>query len=72
MTMKVSPKSAMCSTLRVPIPKKHVSHSLNSLKRIMWGTTVIKGDTRSLDYSSCKVGPRGFLHRCFEVGFYTI
>ena len=36
-----------------------MSHNLNSLKGVIWGiiygTTigVIKGDTRSLDYSSC-------------------
>ena len=38
-----------------------MSHYINSLKGIIygniWGTaiTVIKGDTRSLDYSSCSV-----------------
>ena len=43
--------------------KPYMSHSLNSLKGIIWGTTigVIKGDTRSLDYSSytlSKIGSR--------------
>ena len=32
----------------------HVNYSLNSLKGIIYGTTIglIKGDTRSLDYSA--------------------
>ena len=36
-------------------PKLHVSHSLNSLKGVIWGNAMgdIKGDARSLDNGSC-------------------
>ena len=38
-------------------PKPKMSYSLNSLKGVIWGITMgfIKGDTRSLDYSSYKI-----------------
>ena len=33
-----------------------MSYGLNSLKGVIWGSSigVIKGDTRGLDYSSCR------------------
>ena len=49
----------------------HVSYSLNSLKGVIWGTTigVIKGDTRSLGYSSCQ--PRELYHVVPQTNFTT-
>ena len=40
--------------MRTPFSGVHMSYSLNSVKGIIWGTTagVIKGDTKSSDYSS--------------------
>ena len=52
-------KSLMSQTLNPSLssiinPKPYMSYSLNSLKRLQYGTVIgsVKGDTRSLDYSS--------------------
>ena len=62
----------MRHSVYTPFTKTHVSYNLNSLKGgyigIIYGTTigVIKGDTRSLDYSSCDLGQvsRGLIVVC--------
>ena len=45
------------SGLELPNFSCYMSHSLSSLKGVIWATTVglIKGDTRNSDYSSYRV-----------------